>query len=88
MDDPVYDVVVFTPCRRDTHQIAGTTERMVFRTRKGGSTCIGPSSSLQGAKQKYETAIAHLQDKDGTVICLWALGPRLIDSGNERSSAE
>ncbi len=29
---------------------------------KGGSTCIGPSSSLQGAKVKYKKAIGYLQD--------------------------
>lgn len=64
MDDPQYDVVIFdTAPTGHTIRLLELSQSWSTEIEKGGSTCIGPSASLQGAKSRYEKAISYLQDK-------------------------
>jgi arsenite-transporting ATPase len=67
MDDPQYDVVIFdTAPTGHTIRLLELPSGWDKEISKGGSTCIGPSASLQGAKVKYEKAVSYLQDKAKT----------------------
>jgi len=67
MDDPQYDVVIFdTAPTGHTIRLLELPSGWDKEISKGGSTCIGPSASLQGAKVKYEKAVSYLQDSSKT----------------------
>lgn len=87
MDDPQYDVVIFdTAPTGHTIRLLELPSGWTKEIAKGGSTCIGPSSSLQGAKLKYEKAISHLQDsaKTSFVFVLKAENLSILETQRSR----
>ena len=89
MDDPQYDVVIFdTAPTGHTIRLLELPSGWDKEISKGGSTCIGPSSSLQGAKLKYEKAISYLQDSAKTSFVFVLKAENLSILETERSRQE
>jgi arsenite/tail-anchored protein-transporting ATPase len=89
MDDPQYDVVIFdTAPTGHTIRLLELPGSWTAEIEKGGSTCIGPSASLQASKHKYEKAISYLQDEHKTsfVFVLRAEKLSILETG--RSARE
>ena len=89
MDDPQYDVVIFdTAPTGHTIRLLELPSGWTKEIAKGGSTCIGPSSSLQGSKLKYEKAISYLQDTDKTSFIFVLRAENLSILETKRSQQE
>jgi arsenite/tail-anchored protein-transporting ATPase len=67
LDDPKYDVVVFdTAPTGHTIRLLQLPQGWSEEIGRGGATCIGPSENMQGAKTRYDKAVAYLTDPDKT----------------------
>jgi arsenite-transporting ATPase len=89
MDDPQYDVVIFdTAPTGHTIRLLELPSSWNTEIEKGGSTCIGPSSSLQASKHKYEKAISYLQDERKTSFAFVLKAENLSILETKRSARE
>ena len=66
---------------------AGVAEWLERGDSKGGGTCIGPSSSLTGAKAKYDEALAYLRDGKKTSF-IFVLKPEHLSIVETRRSSD
>lgn len=89
MDDPQYDAVIFdTAPTGHTIRLLELPSSWSKEIERGGSTCIGPSASLQAANTRYEKAIAYLQDDQRTTV-IFVLRPEVSSVlETKRSSGE
>ena len=88
MDDPQYEVVIFdTAPTGHTIRLLELPGGWSSEIEKGGSTCIGPSSSLQASKHKYEKAISYLQNEDRTSF-VFVLKPENLSIVETKRSAQ
>ncbi len=88
MCQPQYDVVIFdTAPTGHTIRLLELPSGWSEEISKGGGTCIGPSSSLTGAKAKYDEALAYLRDGKKTSF-IFVLKPEHLSIVETRRSSD
>jgi arsenite-transporting ATPase len=88
-DDVMYDVIIFdTAPTGHTIRLLELPGGWSDEISKGRGTCIGPSSSLQSAKEKYDEALSYLRDGKKTSFVFVLKPERLSIVETKRSAHE
>lgn len=88
MDQPAYDVVIFdTAPTGHTLRLLELPAGWSQEIDRGGTTCIGPSASLQDANTRYKKAISLLQDRTKTSF-IFVLKPEMSSLLETRRSLQ
>lgn len=89
MYQPKYDIIIFdTAPTGHTIRLLELPGGWSDEISKGRGTCVGPSSSLQGAKERYDEALSYLRDGKKTAFVFVLKPERLSIVETKRSTRE
>lgn len=89
MCEPKYDIIIFdTAPTGHTIRLLELPGGWSDEISKGRGTCVGPSSSLQNAKEKYDEALSFLRDGKKTSFVFVLKPERLSIVETKRSTQE